>query len=122
MITEFGNKEILSASEFAGGKAFLAAVRRIDDRVFDVKVGDVIALDPGAEIAVGNVVFKGAGTHAASATDAFGDVKKHAPPVFRKVVGGSGLRSSGKDIFPGGGRGGKQDEELAAREAHLRTP
>ena len=53
---------------------------------------DVVALDPGAEEAVGHVVLGLAGAHAVAAADALGDVDEHAPPVVGHLVVGRLLR------------------------------
>ena len=105
-----------------GGKAFLAAIRRIHDGNFDVEVVHVVALDPGPEITVGHVVFKSAGAEAASAAYALGNVKQHAPPVFRGIVGRGGFWSPREDKFPSGGRGRKKDKELASGDCHFLVP
>ena len=122
VIAEFRDEEVLSAGELGGGKTFLAAVRRIHDGIFDVKVVHVIALDPGAEIAIGDIIFLGAGADAVAAADAFGDVQEHAPPVFGGIVSGGGLGSARKNEFPSGCSGGKKVKNLAARERHFFAP
>lgn len=122
VVAEFGDKKVFSTGEFTGRKTLLAAIGRIHDGILDVKVGDVISLDPSAEITVRDIIFERASAHATSAADALGDVEEHPPPMLGGVVGGSGLWSSGEDAFPGSGRGRKQDQELATREVHLRAP
>jgi len=122
VVAEFGDEEVFSAGQIARWEAFLAAVGGIHNGIFDVKVGNVVALHPGTEVTVRHIVFEGAGTHAASAADALGDVEEHAPPVLRGVVVGSGFRSAGKNEVPSSGRGGKQDKELPSGEGHFRAP
>lgn len=51
-------------------------------------VPDNIALHPGAEIVVRNIIFQLTGANATAASDALGDVQQHAPPVIRVAIVG----------------------------------
>src|SRR5579863_3352332 len=64
VIAHFRNEEILAAGFEARRKAILAAIRRVHHRADQVVIRDVVALDPGTEITVRNIVFRGACTYA----------------------------------------------------------
>ena len=72
----------------------------------------LVALHPGAEIALGDVVLLGAGAHAVAAADALVDIDDHAPPVVGHLVGFAGGRGAG-DLLERGAHG-RQNEQLAA--------
>jgi hypothetical protein len=105
MVAEFGDEEILPAGILIQGKPVFAAIGRFDLGTLDSVVGHVIALDPGAEIAIGDIVFQGAGANAATAANALGDIDQHSPPMFGSFVIGSDLRGAGANKFPGDGSG-----------------
>src|ERR1019366_6225586 len=89
MVAEFRNKEVLSAFLLGGRETVDCPIGGIDLRHLGVPFGNVVALDPGAVITVGDIVLRLAGLDAGTATDALGDVDKHAPPVGGHfVVGG----------------------------------
>src|ERR1039457_6610143 len=94
VVAELGDKEILAA-DFIGGETLLAAVRRFHLGPFNLPVGDVVALNPSAVIALGDVVFFGAGADATAAANALGNIDQHAPPVLGEFVVGGGLGGAG---------------------------
>ena len=96
----------------------LAAVRRFHFRAFNLPVGDVVALDPGAVIAFGDVVLFGAGAHTTAAADALGDVDQHGPPVLGEFVVGGGFGGAGLDIGPSDRGSGQEHEKSTAGTVH----
>ena len=94
-------------------------IGRIDLRHLSVPAGDVIALDPGAVVAVGDIVFRLAGLDAGAAADALGHVDQHAPPVIGHLVVRRCLRSAGEDRVPGDGSSGQQNQQMAAGDGSL---
>src|SRR5581483_8978254 len=118
MVAELGNEKVLAALVLARRESLLPAIGRFDLGALDPVVGDVVALDPGPVVAVGNIVFLRAGADAIAAADAFRDVNQHAPPVFGNFVVGGGFRSSSLNEFPGHGGGGEEYEEAAASDVH----
>jgi hypothetical protein len=120
-LQSLGTKKYLPASSFATG-TLLCRRRARCFGVGHVDVGDVVALNPGAEVAVGDIVFRLAGARAVAAADALGDVDEHAPPVVGHFVVGRGLGAPGQHGFPGNGGGGHKDEKVAAVEVHFALP
>src|SRR5690242_3411852 len=100
----------------------LAAIRGIHLRQFNIEVVNVIALDPGAEVSIRDVILRLASPHAVTATDALWQVDQHAPPVLAQLVIGGGLRSSGQNVFPGGAGGRQQEQEVTTGEVHFAPP
>lgn len=96
MVAEFRNEEILSTRFGGGRRCFLAAVGRVNLGILDRPIGHVVALDLGAVVTVGNVVFGLTGLHAGAASDALGGVDQPAPPVIGHLVVGdaSGVPAS----------------------------
>jgi len=82
VVAHLRNEEVLFAVFFSNREAFFATIGRDDFWIGHVFVGDVVALDPGAEVAVRNVVFHLAGADAVAASDAFGNINQHSPPVI----------------------------------------
>src|SRR4051794_35357278 len=122
VVAHFGYEKILARVFLGHGESVFAAVGRNDLGVGHVLVGDVVALDPGAEVSVRNIVFGGAGAHTVAAADALGNVDQHAPPVLGKFVVWRFVGSSGEHGFPCHSGGGQQDEEMTAIEFHLAPP
>ena len=87
-------------------------------RTLDSVIGDMVALDPGAVIAIGDIVFLGAGANATAAADAFGDVDEHSPPMLGSFVIGSDLGGARANKFPSDGSGRKENEEAPASGVH----
>ncbi len=110
VIAELRDKEIPSPCRVARGKTVHPAERRVDLRTFNVPVGDVVALDPGAKVALWHIVFCGARFYAATATDAFGTIQQHSPPVLGHAVVGRGFRITRQDKVPCD-RGGRNEEQ-----------
>src|SRR5579864_9306469 len=114
VITQFGNEEVLAVADLIRREAQLAAIRRFDFGSLDLIVSDMVALDPSAEVAVGDIVLFRARADATSATDALGNVDQHAPPVLGHFVVRGSLRGSRLNVLPGDGSCGQQDEEAPA--------
>src|SRR5947209_14798616 len=81
VVAQFGDEEILAAGILIQWKTVFAAVGRLDARPLDGVIGDVVALNPGAVVALGDIVFLGAGANATAAADALGEVDEHSPPM-----------------------------------------
>ena len=87
----------------------------------DCQLLDLIALHPGAEVALRHVVFFGAGAHAIAAADALVDVDNHGPPVLGDVVVGGRFRFAGQHVLPGDGCRGGHQNILAGIRKHFST-
>ena len=88
----------------------LAAVGRIYLGVFGPPALHVVSFNPGAVIAVGNLVLRLAASDAVAAANALGNIHQHAPPVFRHLVVGRCFRRSRQNVLPGDGGGRQKDE------------
>src|SRR5208337_1357425 len=116
-----GTKKFFPLSSFAGGNPFLPPSGE-STWVLNVVIGNVVALDPGAKVAVGHVILGLAGADTISAADAFGQVDQHAPPMLAHGVVGGGLRSSGQNVLPGDGSGRQQQKHMATGDGHFVPP
>ena len=74
LVAHLWNVEVLPALFFQGRESVLSALRRIDRRVLDGPACYVVALDPGAVVAFGDIVLGLAGLHAGSTANALRDV------------------------------------------------
>jgi hypothetical protein len=118
VVAQFRYEEVLAVADLIRRESLLAAVGRFDFGSLDLPVGDVVALDPGTEVAIRDIVLFGARPHTTSATDALGNVDQHAPPVLGHLVVRGSLRRSGLNVLPGDGSCRQQDEEAAASDFH----
>ena len=71
-LQSLGTKKFLPPVSCVWREALLAAVGGFHFGALDLPVGDVVALDPGAVVAFGNIIFFGAGADTAAAADALG--------------------------------------------------
>ena len=122
VVAELGDEEALDVdAAWAAGSRPCAPLG--ESTLGCLSSSDLVALDPGAEVAVGDVVLLGAGLDAVAAADALADVDEHAPPVLGHLVGvGRGLGAG--DLLEGGADGGEHQElgsevdEVAAGDVH----
>lgn len=122
VITELGDKEVFAADVLIQRKSLLASIWRLHFRTLDRVVSDVVALDPGAEVAVRDVVFLRAGPNATAAADALGNVDQHPPPVIGEFVIGGGFGRASLNVFPGNGGSRQEEQEAASGDVHYRLP
>ena len=97
VVAHLRNEEVLLAVLFSNWEALFAAVGRDYFGVGHIFVGDMVALNPGTEMSVGNIVFHRASANAVAATDAFWNVDEHSPPVIGHCVIGGGFWCSSQN-------------------------
>jgi hypothetical protein len=120
VVAHLGNEKFLGHRLVRRLESILAAVGRIHlQGLNSIDFEDAVALDPGAVVTLGNIVFFLTGAHAASTADALLDVHQHAPPVLGHVVVGRGFRRAGENVVPCDGRGRQQNQKMAASDVHL---
>src|SRR5664279_2231175 len=119
MVAQLGNEEILSTLFLGRRESFLAAVGRVHAGIFNVVVQHVIAFHPGTEVSVRHVVLGLARPYTVPASDAFGEVDEHAPPMLGHSVIGGGFRGSGEDVLPRDRCRRQQKEHVAPSNAHF---
>ena len=118
VVAELRDKEVLAAGVLVWREALLAAVGGLNFGALDLPVGNVVALDPGAVVAIGDIIFFGAGADTAAAADALRNVDQHAPPVISGLVVGGSLGRTCLDVLPGDGGSGQEHEEATAGDVH----
>jgi hypothetical protein len=122
VVAQLRHEEALQVGRSGQRETLHGAVGRFHVRL--LAFFDLVALYPGAEIALGHVVLLRAGAHAVSAADALVDIDDHPPPVVGRLVG-VGRRLRAQDLLQGrAGRGQNQKlaadgEEIAPRHFHF---
>src|SRR5208283_274015 len=69
VVTQLGHEEVFPTLVFRRRKSLLAAIGRIHVGVLNVVIGNVVALDPGAKVAVRHLILGLAGADTISAAD-----------------------------------------------------
>src|SRR5437899_11412996 len=82
VVAQFRYEEVLAVADLIRQEALLAAVGRFDFGSIDLLVGVVVALEPGTEVAISDIVLFAARTQTTTETDAHRKVDPHGTPVL----------------------------------------
>src|SRR5947209_6528734 len=107
VVAELGDEEALEVHGGGEGEPVHAAFGGIDFGL--LVLFELVAFDPGAVVAIGDLVLIGAGADAVAAADALPDIDEHAPPMIGELIVIGGGFGAG-DLLEGGAHGGEDEE------------